>query len=138
MTTRYLICGGRDFADQALLDKALGALILHPEDAVIIHGAARGADKMGANWGFNHGAAVEAYPADWDRHKKAAGFIRNQAMLDVGKPDVVLAFPGGNGTADMVRRARAQGVIVIVITGAGGDWYADASQGSSPTSGRLL
>lgn len=126
MTTRYLICGGRDFADQALMDKALRSLILHPEDAVIIHGDARGADRLGAAWGIVHGAQVEAYPADWDRYKNAAGPIRNQAMLDVGKPDVVIAFPGGKGTADMVRRARQRKVVTIVVTGEGGDWFGDA------------
>jgi hypothetical protein len=123
MTTRYLICGGRDFADDALMDKALAALILHPEDAYIIHGDARGADRMAAAWGKAHGAQVEPYPADWDRYRSAAGPLRNQAMLDVGKPDVVIAFPGGNGTADMVRRARQRRVVTIVVTGVGGDWY---------------
>jgi hypothetical protein len=127
VTTRYLICGGRDFADQALLDKALAALILHPEDAVIVHGDARGADRMGAKWGHDHGAEVEPYPADWERFRSAAGPLRNQAMLDVGKPDVVLAFPGGKGTADMVTRARNRSVVTIVITGEGGDWYGQAT-----------
>jgi hypothetical protein len=130
MTTRYLICGGRNFTDQALLDKALAALILHPHDAVIIHGDARGADRMGAQWGFDHGAAIESYPADWARYRGAAGPIRNQAMLDHGKPDVVLAFPGGKDTADMVSRARRRGVVTIVITGEGGDWYGRASDES--------
>jgi hypothetical protein len=39
--------------------------------------------------------------------------MRNQAMLDYGKPDLVVAFPGGKGTADMVRRARVAGVKVL-------------------------
>jgi hypothetical protein len=130
MITRYLICGGRDFSDQTLLDKALAALILHPKDAVIIHGDARGADRMGAKWGLERGAKVEPYPADWERYRGAAGPIRNQAMLDHGQPDVVLAFPGGKGTADMVKRARARRIVTIVITGEGGDWYGDADERS--------
>jgi hypothetical protein len=127
MTTRYLICGGRDFADQALLDKALASLILHPHDAVIISGVARGADRMGAAWGLNHGAQLEAYPADWLRYQKAAGPIRNRQMLDEGKPDVVLAFPGGKGTKNMVDQARGRKLVVIMITGDGGDWYGQAA-----------
>lgn len=127
MTTRYLICGGRDFADKELLHKALRSLILHPTDAVIIHGAARGADQMAADWGYLRGAHVEPFPADWQRYGGAAGPLRNQAMLDVGKPDVVIAFPGGKGTADMVRRARNRKVVTIVVTGVGGDWFAEAS-----------
>jgi hypothetical protein len=127
MTTRYLICGGRDFADEALMAKALAALILHPEDARIIHGDARGADRMAAAWGKEHAAEVEAFPADWTKYGNAAGPLRNQAMLDVGKPDVVIAFPGGKGTADMVQRARKRHVVTIIVTGVGGDWYGEAT-----------
>jgi hypothetical protein len=54
---------------------------------------------------------VEMKP-DWKRHGPAAGPMRNQRMLDWG-PDLVVAFAGGKGTADMVRRARAAGVDVI-------------------------
>ena len=122
MTTRYLICGGRDFADAALMEKALRALILHPEDAVIIHGDAKGADRMGAAWAGERGAQIDPYPANWTKHGTRAGPIRNRAMLDLGKPDVVIAFPGGKGTADMVRQARQRRVVTIVVTGEGGDW----------------
>lgn len=127
MPTRYLICGGRDFADEALLDKALKALILHPEDAVVITGAARGADRLGAMWAHKRGAKLEAYPAEWLKYERAAGPIRNRRMIEEGKPDVVLAFPGGAGTADMVKQARAARIVTIVITGEGGDWYGQVS-----------
>lgn len=43
---------------------------------------------------------------------RAAGPIRDQEMLDKGKPDLVVAFLGNRGTADMVRRAREAGVPV--------------------------
>ena len=43
---------------------------------------------------------------DWKKYGKKAGPLRNQQMLEEGKPDLVVAFPGGNGTADMVRRAK--------------------------------
>lgn len=46
---------------------------------------------------------------------KAAGPIRNQHMIDTAKPDLVVSFPGGAGTADMVRRAKAAGVRVIEV-----------------------
>ncbi len=54
------------------------------------------------------------FRALWERHGRAAGVIRNQAMLDYGI-DLVLAFPGGRGTADMVRRARSAGVAVAAV-----------------------
>jgi hypothetical protein len=55
-----------------------------------------------------------AFPADWKRHGKSAGPLRNQEMLDAA-PDLVIAFPGGRGTADMVRRAKSVNVKVIEI-----------------------
>lgn len=64
----------------------------------------------------------EQYPADWEKHGKAAGPIRNALMLEEGKPDLVLAFKDGfdwqfkrGGTEHMVRIAKAAGVRTIVI-----------------------
>ena len=110
---RILVCGGRSFVDQALFDtwmdvwlQAIGA-----EAILIIHGGARGADQMADVWAKQHEVTCEVYPADWDAYGKSAGPIRNQQMLERG-PDIVLAFPGGKGTADMVSRARKAGVMV--------------------------
>jgi len=51
--------------------------------------------------------------ANWAELGRKAGPIRNQQMLDEGKPNLVVAFPGGRGTADIVRRARAAGIEVV-------------------------
>lgn len=50
--------------------------------------------------------------ADWKTHGRAAGPIRNQRMIDEWKPTLVIAFAGGRGTADMIRRAKAAGIEV--------------------------
>ncbi|HVM95122.1 MAG TPA: hypothetical protein VMT89_01980, partial [Candidatus Acidoferrales bacterium] len=55
------------------------------------------------------------FMADWRRNGRAAGPIRNQQMLTEGKPDLVVAFPGGRGTRDMVNKAKAANVAVTVI-----------------------
>lgn len=112
---RVLVCGGRDFTDHVAFNRAMMTyIVLLPEwDITIIHGAARGADTLAGLFGRMFGLKVEAYPADWDAHGKAAGPIRNQKMLDEGNPDFVLAFPGGPGTADMVRRARKAKILVV-------------------------
>lgn len=57
----------------------------------------------------------EPYPADWVRLGRAAGPVRNQLMIEQGKPDLVVAFPGNFGTADCVRRAKAAGVPVMEV-----------------------
>ena len=80
---------------------------------VVVHGAARGADTIAAEVGDVLGLEVEAYHADWDRHRRRAGPLRNKAMLESGV-DGVVAFPGGTGTANMVGQARDAGVLVWI------------------------
>jgi phosphoribosylformylglycinamidine (FGAM) synthase-like amidotransferase family enzyme len=114
--TRVLVCGGRDFNDLDMLNRALDDLRLMHYEIAIIQGGARGADHLASCWAKRNGIELHSYPADWNKHGKAAGPIRNQQMLDEGKPDMVIAFPGGRGTADMVARARKAGVRVHLIT----------------------
>lgn len=117
---RLLVCGGRDYADRSHVWATLDRVHRKRPLGLVIHGASRGADTLAARWA--EGASVETadFPADWERHGKAAGPIRNQRMLDEGKPDAVVAFPGGTGTADMVARARKAGVPVWEIAARSG------------------
>jgi hypothetical protein len=117
---RVLICGGRQFADAEYLAQALDAIRQRCGPfAVVIHGAARGADTLAGEWAVARHIPVLAFPAQWDAFKKrgSAGPIRNQQMLTEGKPDLVIAFPGARGTAHMVRLAREAGVEVIEESG---------------------
>tara|TARA_B110000902_G_scaffold172948_1_gene196609 strand:- start:290 stop:637 length:348 start_codon:yes stop_codon:yes gene_type:complete len=106
---RVLIAGGRDFTDKETMKNVLAGV---PRCSVIISGTARGADQLGESWAEARGIAVERYPADWDTYGKAAGHIRNQQMLDEGKPDYVVVFPGGKGSESMVKKARKAGLNV--------------------------
>ncbi len=111
---RILVCGGRDYADKTKVYPTLdGFLSANPSVLHIIHGAARGADSLASQWAKDRGVIASAYPADWKAYGKQAGYIRNKQMLDEGKPDLVIAFPGGAGTAMMVRIARAARVKTI-------------------------
>lgn len=112
--TRVLICGGRNFNDPLTFGSWMGGIMNRVgKIAVIIEGGASGADTMAREFGKWKGIPVETFPADWGKHGKAAGPIRNAQMLRDGKPDLVVAFEGGNGTADMIRQARAAGVEVF-------------------------
>lgn len=111
---RVLVCGGRDYSDKMALWSVLDAFG-PPEITEIVSGMARGADAFAAEWANRFGFPLHAFPADWTRDGKAAGPIRNQSMLDNGRPDAVIAFPGGKGTDDMVRRANRAGVKVYKI-----------------------
>ena len=112
----WLVCGGREFNDQTMFDSAMGDLLrLRGCPSVVIHGDARGADRMAGAWADRMAVAVVAVPAQWGLHGRAAGVIRNQAMLDSARVDLVVAFPGGRGTADMMGRARKAGIDVAEI-----------------------
>ena len=115
---RVLVCGGRDLGDWKLVHRTLyRSKVFQSIRPTVIHGGARGADEYAGRWARVNGFKEEAFPADWKTHGKAAGPIRNQQMIDEGKPDLVIAFPGGRGTADMVRRARKAGIEVMEVEG---------------------
>jgi hypothetical protein len=111
--TRVLVCGGRNYADWRKVSDTLRKLHDETPIDVIIHGCASGADTLAARWAFLAGIREHAFGADWETHGRAAGPIRNQRMLDEGTPNLVIAFPGGRGTDDMVSRARERGVKVV-------------------------
>ncbi len=115
---RVLVCGGRDYDDSWHVDETLDSLAqvtgLSPITHVIT-GDAMGADLLAGWWAKRRHRSLIVYEADWATHGKAAGPKRNATMLTDGKPDVVVAFPGGKGTADMVRRARKAGVLVVEV-----------------------
>jgi hypothetical protein len=91
---RVLVCGGRDFTDQTFASGALdGIWRARGEFDLVIHGAARGADTLAQNWADEMGVCCLAFPAKWKEHGRGAGPIRNQQMMDEGKPDMVIAFP---------------------------------------------
>lgn len=114
---RVLVCGDRNWLDYKLVQKTLFGLGKGPH--TIIDGEARGADSRGNEVAVLMGWPYKRYPADWVKYGKAAGPIRNQQMLDEGKPDLVLAFhddlKNSKGTKDMIKRAEKAGVKVLKI-----------------------
>jgi hypothetical protein len=112
MIMRILVCGGRDYSDAARLFAMHNAIHHDRAASEVIHGAARGADSLGASWAKSRGIPARAYPADWTKHGKSAGYRRNELMLADGKPNLVVAFPGWKGTAHMVGLASAAGIPV--------------------------
>lgn len=113
---RLLMCGDRNYRKWG----PIVAVILHEQPAVVIEGEAPGADKIARRVAEVLGIPVLPFPADWDRYGKAAGMIRNQQMLDEGKPDKVVAFHddimNSRGTRDMVERAERAGIPYRIVT----------------------
>lgn len=115
MTRRVLVCGGRDYADYWTVVEVLDGL--HRADPIdcIIQGGALGADRFAREWAVRNKVPHEEFPADWKRYGRAAGPLRNGDMLCRGRPDLVVAFPGGAGTAGMVALSRKAHVAVSEI-----------------------
>jgi predicted Rossmann-fold nucleotide-binding protein len=110
-----LVCGGRHYKDYTNLARQLWLIADTRSIDCVIEGGYSGADKLAKQWAKNNGINVEEYSPDWDKYGLAAGPIRNTQMLDEGRPDFIVAFPGGAGTADMVNKAEKAGLEVIRI-----------------------
>ena len=114
---KVLACGSRTMPAQ-YMELILKAL-LEVKPTLVIQGEAKGADLLAKACAVSLNIPVECFPADWGKHGKAAGHIRNQQMLDFG-PDLVIAFYPVTGitpgTKDMVRRAIAKGIPVKHVT----------------------
>ena len=105
LVMRVLVCGGREFYDLKFVHATLDMIHAKTPIAVVIEGGARGADDLAHSWAERNNVALATFVADWKLYGKRAGPIRNELMLREGKPDLVVAFPGGDGTANMVRLA---------------------------------
>lgn len=128
---RVLVFGGRNYADRPKLFRILDAAVERLGMNFLIHGAATGADALAAEWALSREIGQHAFPAVWDdihrpgaavRYTKAgrpydaaAGGIRNQRMIDVGRPEIAIGFPGGAGTRDMASRVRSAGIPLYEI-----------------------
>lgn len=112
--SRVLVCGGRRYADREWVWKVLDEV----QPTLLICGGAKGADALAAEYAEEKDIPLMIFPAHW-KHGKAAGPVRNGWMIEFGKPDQVVAFPGGRGTDNMVRqttKARIPMTIVLSLT----------------------
>jgi hypothetical protein len=115
---RYIVTGGRNYTDRVhvfaelnrvLVDEGIGPI------EVVATGDATGVDDLVREWCRGHKVSYRRFAADWHAHGKSAGPRRNRRMLTEIKPGMVVAFPGGRGTADMVRAARGAHVEVVTV-----------------------
>jgi len=124
---RVIIAGGRDFKDYQLLNHWCDKLLITKRvyaTIVVVSGKQMSEDEEGNKWGADYfgevyaeenGFKVDPYPADWKKHGKAAGFIRNDKMSQ--HADGLIAFWDGHsrGTKNMIDLATKRGLLVKVI-----------------------
>lgn len=127
--TRVLVCGGHKNVDprkvcawlEACLTIAVATRlkldVRNVRISAIIEGNADGADEGAGMYAIAYGIPHGQFPADWLNHGLNAGPIRNRRMLLEGLPDIVIAFPGKSGTANMVAQAENVGCPVFIVKG---------------------
>jgi len=105
---KLAIIGSRTFNDYDVLTIWADAAfyMFDNDDRVIISGGAKGADSLGKKFAQENKIEYLEFPADWDKHGKSAGFVRNQQIVD--NCDMILAFWDGKskGTKDTIDKAR--------------------------------
>ena len=143
--------GGRDLAwpQQRVAAELLarsGGRLVH----LLLHGGARGADAAIGRAALQLGWSSAVMPAQWQLHGRAAGPIRNRELLQQAiakavahtSPGslasvLVVAFPGGPGTASLVKEARRMAsrspvpFAVVEVNAAAGLWAVPVGAGCS-------
>ena len=117
---RVIVAGSRSWDDEAVVEHTLNGWLAFDPSLEIVSGMAKGADTHAAEWARRHNRPLHPFPADWDKHGKAAGPIRNAAMIDRAMPELVIAFADNlgesRGTADLIKRAKRAGVPVYLVS----------------------
>lgn len=108
---KTIIAGSRDITDYKLVEQAVkdsGFTITE-----VVSGGARGVDSLGEQWAMENGIPIHCFPANWDAHGKAAGFIRNSDMACYA--DALIAITNGSrGTANMIAQAKLNSLKLFV------------------------
>jgi len=110
---RTIVAGSRTAANKGYVAQALRQISWVP--TVVLSGGARGADRLGEEWAKTNGIPIELYPADWDRHGKSAGYIRNSEMADKAEALIAIWDGQSKGTQHMVKLAEQKGLTVFVL-----------------------
>ena len=112
---RVCVTGGRKLPNRKLIQATLDEIHNASPISELIHGNYGKADLAARDWAIDRGVKQTPFDAEWTRFGAAAGPMRNQRMI-ASHPDLVVAFPGGPGTRDCTRKARAAGIEVKEIS----------------------
>ena len=113
---KMIVAGGRNFNNYTLLEEELDYLYgLFNSPLEVVCGEARGADSLGKRWGLENSLTVHSFPADWEKHGKSAGYVRNAEMADFANSLVAFWDGKSKGTKMMIDLALKKGLLVMVV-----------------------
>ncbi len=108
-----IVTGGRDYLNRKQVESVLDSLEI---DHLIVGDCPTGVDRFAKDWAQSKAHQSYAiYPAHWDAEGRAAGPIRNKRMVEQHPGAIVLAFPGGRGTANCKTTALKAGHVVLEV-----------------------
>lgn len=113
---KVVIAGSRDYTDYDTVKKYADIVLKNVADEIeIVSGRCRGVDMLGEKYAKERGYSIKYFPADWNRYKRAAGQIRNEAMAKYA--DALIAYWDGEstGTKGMIEYARQNHCKIIVV-----------------------
>ncbi len=114
---QLIVAGSRNCTDVPLIYHTLSTIVQHSD--IVLHGGARGVDRLAGQWCHRHAVACRVHLAAWERFGKSAGCRRNLAMAR--EADALIAFWDGQspGTAHMIQCMEQLGKPVVVVRCAG-------------------
>lgn len=113
---RLWVGGSRTFADRELLFRKLDVLTWRVRrKVVVVHGGAKGVDKLAGEWAWERGWTQEVHHPDWDRLGKKAGAVRNGEMAKAADAAVFFWDESSPGARDAIAKAKQAGTPVRVI-----------------------
>lgn len=113
---KTIIAGGRDFKDYNLLKKQVDYYRLHKNEITeVVSGGAAGADSLGEMYAIENNISIKVFNADWNKHGRAAGPMRNKQMADYA--DVLIAVWDGQskGTKNMIDQMNKLNKPVFIV-----------------------
>lgn len=124
---KVIVAGSRDITD---IEKVANAIELSGFQVTeVVSGTARGVDLLGENWARYKDIPVKRFPADWDKHGKAAGMIRNAQMAEYADALVAVWDGLSRGTKNMIETMRKTGKPYFVGYTAAGQLFTNEEGG---------
>ena len=110
---KVIIAGSRTITAYSLVESAVARWKnygLTIEE--IVCGEAKGIDLLGRHYGEQNGIPIKSFPADWDKHGKKAGYLRNSQMVEYA--DGLIAITTGSpGTQHTIELAKEKGIPLL-------------------------
>lgn len=101
---KLIIAGSRTFNNYELLKNEVTKYLsdLNTTEVSIICGMAKGADLLGVRYAREENLEIIKMPANWDKYKKSAGYVRNSEMGNIADAAIIFWDESSHGSKNML------------------------------------